>query len=90
VNHDENWNLVDQISDPKGLWKILEEKHKVYTISDVGIISKMVSKSTYQQMHQGYNKSIIPYTKQFNFALKSYHLKGNEELNDPDIAMDVC
>jgi hypothetical protein len=48
----------------------------------------MAVRTTYQQMHQGHNESIIAYKKRFNFALKLYHEQGNPELKDPDVAMD--
>jgi hypothetical protein len=28
VKRDENWDMVDQTSDPEALWQIVEEKHK--------------------------------------------------------------
>jgi hypothetical protein len=39
VKQDEHWDPVDQQSDPKGLWQIIEENDKVYTISEVGIVT---------------------------------------------------
>jgi hypothetical protein len=47
VKWDENWDMIDQTSDPEVLWQVIEEKHKVYTISEVEIITKMAARNTY-------------------------------------------
>jgi hypothetical protein len=88
VKWDENWDMIDQTSDPEALWQVIEEKHKVYTISEVEIITKMAARNTYQQMCQGHYESIINYKERFNFTLKSYHEQGNAKISDPDVAMD--
>jgi hypothetical protein len=88
VKRDENWDVTDQTSDPEALWQIIEENHKVYTISEVEFITKIAARNTYQQMCKGHYESIIAYKERFNFTCKSYHEQGNVMLKDPDVAMD--
>jgi hypothetical protein len=61
IKWDEHWDMVDQTSDPEALWQIIEEKHNLYTISEVEIMTLMAARNTYQQMCQGNYESIITY-----------------------------
>ncbi len=54
-----NWDVINQTSDPEALWQVIEEKHIVYMISKVEIVTKMAARSMYQQMCQGHYESII-------------------------------
>jgi hypothetical protein len=54
VKRNKNWDMIDQTLDPEALWQVIEEKHKLYTISEVEIVTKMAARSTYQQMCQGH------------------------------------
>ena len=59
VKHEDKYEDIDNETDPLGLWMLVEETHKVNTISKVEAVTKMATRATYQQMHQGTYESII-------------------------------
>ena len=59
VKREDKYEDIDNEMDPLGLWMLVEETHKVNTISVVEAFTKMVTIATYQQMRQGTYESII-------------------------------
>ena len=88
VKRQDNWDVIKRTTDAKGLWRLIQETHKVNSISQVASITKLTARSTYQQIHQGAYESIITYKERFTNALKAYEEQGNVKLSDEDIAMD--
>jgi hypothetical protein len=74
--------------DAQGLWQIIEETHKVFTISHIAAVMKKSAHKEYQLMHQGPYESIITYKKRFDITLRAYEDQENAELLQPDIVMD--
>ncbi len=88
VKKEPMWTMIEDAADAEGLWKLVEQKHKVHTASKVKEITKLTARANYQMIHQGCYESIITYKERFNFALKSYEDQGNKKLDPEDIAMD--
>jgi hypothetical protein len=88
VKKEPTWTKIEDEADAEGLWKLVEQKHKVHTASEVKEITKLTARANYQMIRQGGYESIIAYKERFNFALKSYEDQGNKKLDPPDIAMD--
>jgi hypothetical protein len=88
IKREDDWDNVAEATDPEGLWVYVEKTHKVNTISKVPTVTKMSTRTTYQQMMQGPYESIILYKERFTNALKAYVDQKNPEMGDIDIAMD--
>ncbi len=41
VQRSEGWSEIEENVDPQGLWKLVEEKHKVYSASEIGVVVKL-------------------------------------------------
>jgi hypothetical protein len=83
------WMKIEDEADAEGLWKLVEQKHKVHTASKVNDITKLMARANYQMIYQGGYEFIIAYKEYFSFALKSYEDQGNKKLDPPDIVMDL-
>ncbi len=70
------------------MWEIVEETHKVFTISQIATVVKKAARKEYQLMHQGAYKSIITYKERFDTVLKAYQDQENPELVEVNVAMD--
>ena len=70
------------------LWKLVDETHKVNTISKVKTVMKLAARTTYKGLCQGGFKSIMAYKEHFSAALKGYDDQKNSKMEDVDIAMD--
>ena len=69
IKRQDTWEKVDEAADPVGLWKLVDETHKVNTISKVKTVMKLVARTTYKGLRQGGFESIIAYKERFNAAL---------------------
>jgi hypothetical protein len=87
VKREPKWDKIEDEVDPKGLWTLVEKKHKVHLASEVKEVTKLTVRANYQMIRQGGYESIIAYKERFNFALKAYEDQGNKKLDDPDITM---
>jgi hypothetical protein len=74
--------------DVQRLWEIIEETHKVFTISRIAAVIKKTARKEYQLMHQGAYESIITYKEQFDIALKAYQDQEIAQLDKADLAMN--
>ena len=90
IKRQDKWETIDEAADPKGLWKLVEEMHKVNTISKVVSVTKLSAKMTYKSLRQGGFESIIAYKERFNASLKAYNDQKNPKMEDGDVAMDFC
>ena len=63
---------------------MVEETHKVTTVSKVEAVTKLSARNTYKLMRQGNYESIIAYKERFA-ALKVYQDQKNSEMADTDI-----
>ena len=88
IKKEPTWPKIEDEVDAEGLWKLVEQKHKVHTASEVKEIMKLTARANYQMIHQGGYESIIAYKERFNFTLKSYEDQGNKKLDPEDIVMD--
>jgi hypothetical protein len=88
VKKDEGWDDIEAEADPEGLWKLVVQKHKVHSASEVGKIVKLSARQLYKTMRQGDFESIISYKERFNSALAAYKDQGNLKMADEDIALD--
>ncbi len=53
VKRSDDWDTIEQETDPAMLWDVIESTHKINTISKVESVTKMAATTTYQQMKQG-------------------------------------
>ena len=88
IKRSDKFEKIDEETDPLNLWLLVEETHKVTSISKVEAVTKLAARSTYATMRQGPYESIITYKERFTVALKAYDDQGNPKLEDRDIAMD--
>ena len=88
IKRQEKYEEIEKAADPEGLWKLVEETHKINSISKVVAVTKLATRSTYCSMRQGAYESIITYKKRFDNAKKAYEDQENPTLNDKDVAMD--
>ncbi len=88
VKRQDKFDEYDEATDPEGLWKLVEETHKVNSVSKVEAVTKMSARNAYQVIRQGHYESIISYKEQFSNALKAYNDQKNPAMEDEDIAMD--
>jgi len=77
IKRSDKFEKIDEETDPLGLWLLVEETHKVNSISKVEAVTKQAARSTYQTMRQGPFESIITYKERFTIALKAYNDQGN-------------
>mmetsp|Transcript_8146 Transcript_8146/g.11879 ORF Transcript_8146/g.11879 Transcript_8146/m.11879 type:complete len:557 (+) Transcript_8146:2397-4067(+) len=88
IKRSDKFEAIDEATDPLGLWLLVEETHKVNTISKVEAMTRLAARSTYQTMRQGPFESIITYKERFNAALKGYKDQKNPDMDEKDIGMD--
>jgi len=88
IKRQANYETFEQAADPEGLWQLVEETHKINSISKVEAIKKLAACSTYYHMRQGAYESIITYKEHFDNAKKAYDHQKNPKLGDKDVAMD--
>ncbi len=88
VKRSDDWDTIEQETDPAMFWDVIENTHKINTVTKVASVTKMAARTTYQQMRQGAYENIITYKERFNNALKAYVDQGNPALDDKDVAMD--
>ena len=56
---------IDESTDPLGLWLLVEEMHKVNSISKVEAMTELAARITYQTMCRGPFENIITYKERF-------------------------
>lgn len=61
VHRGEGWLETKKNVDPEGLWKLVGEKHRVYSTSKIGIVVKLKARMQEQNMRQGIYESVISY-----------------------------
>jgi hypothetical protein len=88
VKRSADYEVIKNTRDAQQLWQVIEETHKVFTISRIAAVIKKTARKEYQLMHQGPYKSIITYKERFDIALKAYEDQENADLLEPDVAMD--
>ena len=88
IKRSDKYEKIDKETDPLGLWLLVEETHKVNTISKVDAMTHLAARTTYQKIHQGPFESIITYKERFSAALKGYNDQDNPPMKDKDIGMD--
>jgi hypothetical protein len=69
VKRSEDYEAIKNTRDAQGLWQIIEETHKVFTISRIAAVIKKTARKEYQLMQQGPYESIITYKERFDVAL---------------------
>jgi len=88
VKRSDKYEDIKKATEPRELWNLIEETHKVNTISKVEAVTKLAARTTYQGMRQGPYETIIQYKERFDNAKKTYEDQGNPPMEDVDIAMD--
>jgi hypothetical protein len=88
VKRHTDYEVIKTNRDVQRLWEIIEETHKVFTISRIAAVIKKTARKEYQLMHQGAYKSITTYKERFDIALKAYQDQENAQLDEADVAMD--
>jgi hypothetical protein len=83
-----DYEVIKNTRDAQQLWQVIEETHKVFTISRIAAVIKKTARKEYQLMHQGPYESIITYKERFDIALKAYKEHDNADLLEPNVAMD--
>jgi len=74
IKRSDKYEDIEEKTDPLELWLLVEETHKVNSISKVEVVTKMAARSTYQTMRQGPFESIITYKERFTVAQKAPRL----------------
>jgi hypothetical protein len=49
----DDWDNIEQETDPAMLWDVIESTHKINKISKIKSVTKIAARATYQQMQQG-------------------------------------
>jgi len=88
VKRHADYKLIKANRDVQRLWEIIEETHKVFTISRIDAVLKKTARKEYQFMHQVPYKNIITHKERFDIALKAYEDQDNADLEESDVAMD--
>jgi hypothetical protein len=88
VKRSADYEIIKNTRDAQGLWQVIKETHKVFTISRIVAVIKKSARKEYQLMQQGPYESIITYKERFDVALRAYVEQENAELLEPDVAMD--
>jgi hypothetical protein len=88
VQKHQNWADIEANADPVCLWKIVEDKHRVHSTSEVAAIVKLEARNQLKNLKQGAFKSIITCKKMYNGALKANHDHGNPTKDKSEQAMD--
>jgi hypothetical protein len=83
-----NRSTIEEEVDYEGLWKLVEEKHKVNKASEVAIVIKLKARTQLQNIRQRAFKNIILYEQRYTSALKVYHGQGNPIKEPTDQAMN--
>ncbi len=60
------WTKIEDEADAEGLWKLVEQKHKVHSASKVQEITKLTARANYQMICQGGYETIIACKERFN------------------------
>jgi hypothetical protein len=88
IKRAKEWSDVKEDVDPKRLWSIIVDKHRVHSTSKVAAVVKLEARNQLQSLKQGGFESIISYKQRYTNALKAYHDQGNPTKDDSDQAMD--
>jgi len=88
VQKHQDWADIKANIDPVCLWKIVEDKHRVHSTSEVAAIMKLEARNQLKNLQQGAFESTIAYKKRYNDALKAYHVHGNPPKEGAEQAMD--
>jgi hypothetical protein len=75
--------------DVQTLWQMIEETHKVHSISKVAAVLRKTARNNYTNCKQGAYETIVTYRERFDDALRAYLDQYEDLAIDPvDIAMD--
>jgi hypothetical protein len=66
VQKHQEWANIEANVDPVRLWKIVEDKHRVHSTSEVAAIVKLEAQNQLKNLKQGAFESIITYKKRYN------------------------
>jgi hypothetical protein len=88
VQKEAEWMNVEENADPEKLWQIVEQKHKVYSASEVEAVVKLAARTQLMMTRQGAFESIIAFKQRNTNALKAYKDQKNPELSKEVAAMD--
>mmetsp|Transcript_8044 Transcript_8044/g.11715 ORF Transcript_8044/g.11715 Transcript_8044/m.11715 type:complete len:223 (+) Transcript_8044:1626-2294(+) len=77
IKRQEGYEAIDKAADPEGLWQLVEETHKINSISKVEAVTRLAAQDTYYGMRQGAYESIITYKERFDNAKKAYEDQDN-------------
>jgi hypothetical protein len=89
VQKHQDWADIEANVDPVRLWRVVEDKHRVHSTSEVAAIVKLEARNQLKNIKQGAFESIITYKKRYNDALKAYHDHGNPTKHGAEQAMDL-
>ena len=68
IKRQPTFDKVDEAADPKGLWKLVEETHKVNSVSKVAAVVKLAAHNEYKNIRQGEYESIVTYKERLGSA----------------------
>jgi len=72
----------------EGLWKLVEEQHRVHSVSKIAIAIKLEVRLQLQNIRQGGFKNTIFYKQWYMNELEAYHDQQNPVKAPVDQAMD--
>ena len=61
IKRSDKWEAIEKKTNPLELRKLVEDTHRVNSISKVQVISKLAARNTYNTICQGLYESIIAY-----------------------------
>mmetsp|Transcript_10725 Transcript_10725/g.15483 ORF Transcript_10725/g.15483 Transcript_10725/m.15483 type:complete len:193 (-) Transcript_10725:146-724(-) len=84
IKRQEKYEEIDEAADSEGLWKLVEETHKVTTVSKVEAVTKLSARNTYKTIRQGnYDNLLTSGALQQPANLNAMYLLANQWLNPP-------
>jgi hypothetical protein len=67
---------------------MIEETHKVHSISKVAVVLRKMARSEYVNCKQGAHETIVTYLERFDHALRAYLDQENLDIKPVDVTMD--
>jgi hypothetical protein len=83
-----DYETVKYQRDVQTLWQMIEETHKVHSISKVAAVMRKTARNDYMNCKQGAYETIVTYRECFDIALQAYQDQENPKIELVDVAMD--
>jgi hypothetical protein len=88
LKHQPDYETVKYQCDVQTLWQMIEEMHKVHSISKVAAVMRKAARNEYMNCKQGAYETIVTYRERFDNVLRAYVDQENPDIEPVDVAMD--